>query len=89
VVTYQSTSLPDSSDKNGWAAGRKNRRKAVFAFLGVERLAHAFDLAAGQVNPATADADLVFIVRGVERRAKGSRARRAKRIPTAPRSLAS
>ena len=31
----QSTSRPDLSDKNGLATGRKSRRKAVFAFLGV------------------------------------------------------
>jgi len=29
-----STSRPDWSDKNGLATGRKNRRKAVFAFVG-------------------------------------------------------
>jgi hypothetical protein len=30
-----STSRPDLSDKNGLATGRKNRRKAVFAFSGL------------------------------------------------------
>jgi hypothetical protein len=30
-----STSRPDLSDKNGLATGRKNRRKAVFAFVGL------------------------------------------------------
>jgi len=30
-----STSRPDWSDKNGLAPGRKNRRKAVFAFVGL------------------------------------------------------
>jgi hypothetical protein len=30
-----STSRPDLSDKNGLATGRKNRCKAVFAYLGV------------------------------------------------------
>ncbi len=30
-----STSRPDLSDKNGLATGRKNRCKAVFAFLGL------------------------------------------------------
>jgi hypothetical protein len=29
-----STSRPDWSDKNGLAPGRKNRREAVFAFVG-------------------------------------------------------
>jgi hypothetical protein len=30
-----STSRPDLSDKNGLATGRKNRREAVFAFVGL------------------------------------------------------
>jgi hypothetical protein len=30
-----STSRPDLSDKNGLATGRKSRRKAVFAFVGL------------------------------------------------------
>jgi hypothetical protein len=34
-VEIHSTSRPDRSDKNGLATGRKSRRKAVFAFLGV------------------------------------------------------
>jgi len=32
-VEICSTSRPDLSDKNGQATGRKNRRKAVFAFV--------------------------------------------------------
>jgi hypothetical protein len=32
-VEICSTSRPDRSDKNGLATGRKNRRKAVFAFM--------------------------------------------------------
>ena len=32
-VEIHSTSRPDLSDKNGLATGRKNRRKAVFAFV--------------------------------------------------------
>jgi hypothetical protein len=32
-VEIHSTSRPDRSDKNGLATGRKNRRKAVFAFV--------------------------------------------------------
>jgi hypothetical protein len=32
------TSRPDRSDKNGWATGRRNRRKAVFAYLGLRNL---------------------------------------------------
>ena len=32
-VPIDSTSRPDRSDKNGLATGRKNRRKAVFAFV--------------------------------------------------------
>jgi hypothetical protein len=34
-VEMHSTSRPDLSDKNGLATGRKNRRKAVFAFVGL------------------------------------------------------
>ncbi len=34
-VEIHSTSRPDRSDKNGLAAGRKNRRKAVFAYVGL------------------------------------------------------
>jgi hypothetical protein len=34
-VEIHSTSRPDLSDKNGLATGRKNRRKAVFAFVGL------------------------------------------------------
>ena len=34
-VEICSTSRPDRSDKNGLATGRKNRRKAVFAFRGL------------------------------------------------------
>lgn len=34
-VEIHSTSRPDLSDKNGLATGRKNRREAVFAFVGL------------------------------------------------------
>lgn len=34
-VEIPSTSRPDLSDKNGLATGRKSRRKAVFAFVGL------------------------------------------------------
>jgi hypothetical protein len=34
-VEIRSTSRPDWSDKNGLATGRKNRREAVFAFVGL------------------------------------------------------
>jgi hypothetical protein len=34
-VEIRSTSRSDLSDKNGQAIGRKNRRKAVFAFVGL------------------------------------------------------
>ena len=34
-VEICSTSRPDRSDKNGLATGRKSRRKAVFAFVGL------------------------------------------------------
>jgi hypothetical protein len=38
-VEIRSTSRPDRSDKNGLATGRKNRRKAVFAFERVDACA--------------------------------------------------
>jgi hypothetical protein len=34
-VEIHSSSRPDWSDKNGLATGRKNRREAVFAFVGL------------------------------------------------------